>query len=139
MARIREVAARGEMPGGDGAVAAAVEKAVRCLGRGVDMGGDLRLKHCKDVGGCLVLRSGEKKAAAAKVVVPGFGVAADVPADVKCGKGDRVRLKSGVLEFNKVSNTVPNACQFVIIGSDHLSHLSFHYRKIEVCLNLSCV
>ena len=102
MARIREVAARGEMPGGDGAAAAAVEKAVRCLGRGVDMAGDLRLKHCKDAGGCLVLRSGEKKAAAAKVVVPGFGVAADVPADVKCGKGDRIRFKSDVLEFNKV-------------------------------------
>jgi len=101
MARIREVTDRGEMPGGDGAVAAAVEKAVRCLGRGVDMAGDLRLKHCKDVGGCLVLRSGEKKAAA-KVVVPGFRVVADVPADVKCGKGDRIRFKSDVLEFNKV-------------------------------------
>ncbi|KAG2605164.1 hypothetical protein PVAP13_4NG111800 [Panicum virgatum] len=102
MARIREVTHRGEMPGGDGAVAAAVEKAVRCLGRGVDMAGDLRLKHCKDVGGCLVLRSGEKKAAA-KVVVPGFRVVADVPADVKCGKGDRIRFKSDVLEFNKMS------------------------------------
>jgi hypothetical protein len=101
MARIREVTAREEMPGGDGAVAAAVEKAVRCLGRGVDMAGDLRLKHCKDAGGCLVLRSSEKKAAA-KVVVPGFRVVADVPADVKCGKGDRIRFKSDVLEFNKV-------------------------------------
>ncbi|XP_025813352.1 MACPF domain-containing protein At1g14780-like isoform X4 [Panicum hallii] len=102
MARIREVTAREEMPGGDGAVAAAVEKAVRCLGRGVDMAGDLRLKHCKDAGGCLVLRSSEKKAAA-KVVVPGFRVVADVPADVKCGKGDRIRFKSDVLEFNKMS------------------------------------
>jgi hypothetical protein len=103
MARTREVMAGGEMSGGDGAVAAAVDKAVRCLGRGVDMAGDLRLKHCKGAGGCLVLRSGEKKAAAAaKVVVPGFGVVADVPADVKCGKGDRIRFKSDVLEFNKV-------------------------------------
>ncbi|CAN6201916.1 unnamed protein product [Urochloa humidicola] len=104
MARIREVSGRGDMPGGDGAVAVAVEKAVRCLGRGVDMAGDLRLKHCKDAGGCLVLRSREKKAAAAaKVVVPAFGVVADVPADVKCGKGDRIRFKSDVLEFNKMS------------------------------------
>ncbi|CAL5047107.1 unnamed protein product [Urochloa decumbens] len=104
MARIREVSGRGEMSGGDGAVAAAVEKAVRCLGRGIDMAGDLRLKHCKDAGGCLVLRSGEKEsAAAAKVVVPGLGVVADVPADVKCGKGDRIRFKSDVLEFNKMS------------------------------------
>ncbi|OEL28587.1 MACPF domain-containing protein [Dichanthelium oligosanthes] len=92
------------MSQGDGAVAAAVEKAVRCLGRGVDMTSDLRLKHCKDAGGCLVVRSGEKKAAAAaKVVVPGFGIVADVPADVKCGKGDRIRFKSDVLEFNKMS------------------------------------
>jgi hypothetical protein len=27
----------------------------------------------------------------------------DVPVDVKCGKGDRVRFKSGALEFSKVS------------------------------------
>ena len=102
MARSREVTGWGRMAGGDGAAAAAaVEKAVRCLGRGVDMTGDLRLKHCKDAGGCLVLRSGEK-AVAEKVVVPGFGVVADVPADVKCGKGDRIRFKSDVLEFNKV-------------------------------------
>uniref|UniRef100_A0A0E0LA05 MACPF domain-containing protein n=1 Tax=Oryza punctata TaxID=4537 RepID=A0A0E0LA05_ORYPU len=83
------------------AAAAAVQRAVRCLGRGVDMAGDLRLKHCKDGGGCLVARSGEKKAAA--VAVPGVGVVADVPADVKCGKGDRIRFKSDVLEFNKMS------------------------------------
>ncbi|KAF8723641.1 hypothetical protein HU200_021598 [Digitaria exilis] len=102
MARIREVVESGEMSGGHGAVAGAVEKAVRCLGRGFDMTGDLRLKHCKDAGGCLVLRSGEKNAAA-KVTVPGFGVVADVPADVKCGKGDRIRFKSDVLEFNKMS------------------------------------
>lgn len=103
MARIREVIWNGEMSGSDGAVAAAVEKAVRCLGRGFDMTGDLRLKHCKDSGGCLVLRSGENAAAeAAKVIVPGFGIVADVPADVKCGKGDRIRFKSDVLEFNKV-------------------------------------
>ncbi|XP_066371094.1 MACPF domain-containing protein At1g14780-like isoform X1 [Miscanthus floridulus] len=104
MARSREVTGWGRMAGGDGAAAAAaVEKAVRCLGRGVDMTGDLRLKHCKDAGGCLVLRTGEKAAAAEKVVVPGFGVVADVPADVKCGKGDRIRFKSDVLEFNKMS------------------------------------
>uniref|UniRef100_A0A0E0DZW9 MACPF domain-containing protein n=1 Tax=Oryza meridionalis TaxID=40149 RepID=A0A0E0DZW9_9ORYZ len=82
------------------ATAAAVQRAVRCLGRGVDMAGDLRLKHCKDGGGCLVARSGEKAAA---VAVPGVGVVAGVPADVKCGKGDRIRFKSDVLEFNKMS------------------------------------
>lgn len=64
------------------------------------MAGDLRLKHCKEDGGCLVARSGGKAAA---VAVPGIGVVADVPADVKCGKGDRTRLRSDVLEFNKMS------------------------------------
>ncbi|XP_015693822.1 MACPF domain-containing protein At1g14780-like [Oryza brachyantha] len=95
MARSRE-----EMAVSGGGVAAAVERAVTCLGRGVDMAGDLRLKHCKDEGGCLVARSGEKAAA---VVLPGVAVAVDVPADVKCGKGDRIRFKSDVLEFNKMS------------------------------------
>uniref|UniRef100_A0A0D9WNW5 MACPF domain-containing protein n=1 Tax=Leersia perrieri TaxID=77586 RepID=A0A0D9WNW5_9ORYZ len=99
MARSREEMAA--VVAGAGGVAAAVERAVRCLGRGVDMAGDLKLKHCKDEGGCLVARSGEKAAAA--VAVPGVGVVADLPADVKCGKGDRIRFKSDVLEFNKMS------------------------------------
>ncbi|WVZ81743.1 hypothetical protein U9M48_029085 [Paspalum notatum var. saurae] len=104
MARSREVTgSRREMAGGDGAVVAAVEKAARCLGSGVDMTGDLRLKHCKKgSGGCLVQRSG-KAMATEKIVLPGFGVAADVTADVKCGRGDRIRFKSDVLEFNKMS------------------------------------
>lgn len=101
MARSREVAGWGTVAGGGGA--AAVEKAVRCLGRGVDMTGDLRLKHCKDAGGCLVVRSAGRKAAEEKAVVPGFGVVADLPADVRCGKGDRIRFRSDVLEFNKMS------------------------------------
>jgi hypothetical protein len=100
MARSREVAGWGTVAGGGGA--AAVEKAVRCLGRGVDMTGDLRLKHCKDAGGCLVVRNAGRKAAEEKAVVPGFGVVADLPADVRCGKGDRIRFRSDVLEFNKV-------------------------------------
>uniref|UniRef100_A0A0E0K511 MACPF domain-containing protein n=1 Tax=Oryza punctata TaxID=4537 RepID=A0A0E0K511_ORYPU len=85
------------------AAVAAAEKAVRCLGRGFDMTGDLRLKYCKggggDGGGCLVERRGET----APLTVPGVGVIGDVPADVRCDKGDRVRFKSDVLEFNKMS------------------------------------
>ncbi|KAL6633585.1 hypothetical protein ACP70R_026256 [Stipagrostis hirtigluma subsp. patula] len=79
---------------------AAAEKAVRCLGRGIDMTCDMRLKYCKDAGGCLVERS---RPETAPLAVPGVGVIGGVPADVKCGKGDRVRFKSGVLEFNKMS------------------------------------
>ena len=79
---------------------AAAEKAVRCLGLGFDMTCDLRLKFCKDSGGCVVARSSGETA---PVAVPGVGVVRDMPADVKCGKGDRVRFKSDALEFNKVS------------------------------------
>ncbi|KAF7090924.1 hypothetical protein CFC21_093603 [Triticum aestivum] len=82
------------------AVAAAAEKAVRCLGLGFDMTCDLRLKFCKHSGGCVVARSPGEAAPAA---VPGVGVVRDMPADVKCGKGDRVRFKSDALEFNKMS------------------------------------
>ncbi|XP_062222086.1 MACPF domain-containing protein At1g14780-like isoform X2 [Phragmites australis] len=79
---------------------AAAEKAVRCLGRGFDMTCDMRLKFCKDAGGCIVERSGLETA---PLGVPGVGTVVGVPVDVKCGKGDRVRFKSGVLEFNKMS------------------------------------
>ncbi|KAK3128865.1 hypothetical protein QOZ80_6BG0467400 [Eleusine coracana subsp. coracana] len=96
MAKSREVVATRDMTGNE-AMAAAVEKAVKFLGRGFDMTFDLRLKHCKGAGGSLVVRSGEK------VAVPGFGVIVDLPTDVKCGKGDRIRFKSDVLEFNKMS------------------------------------
>ncbi|KAM0912876.1 hypothetical protein ACQ4PT_012532 [Festuca glaucescens] len=79
---------------------AAAEKAVRCLGLGFDMTCDLRLKFCKDSGGSVVARSSGETA---PVSVPGVGVVRNMPADVKCGKGDRVRFKSDALEFNKMS------------------------------------
>ena len=101
MARAKEVI------GGRGG-AAAVESAVRCLGTGVDMAADLRLRHCKVAGGCLVTRSGEQAVA---VAVPGVGVVVDLPADVKCGKGGRTRLRSDVLEFNQVICTF--LCDFL--------------------------
>lgn len=79
---------------------AAAEKAVGCLGLGFDMTCDLRLKFCKDSGGCVVARSSGETAPFA---VPGVGLVRDMPDDVKCGKGDRVRFKSDALEFNKMS------------------------------------
>uniref|UniRef100_A0ACD5YYN9 Uncharacterized protein n=2 Tax=Avena sativa TaxID=4498 RepID=A0ACD5YYN9_AVESA len=79
---------------------AAAEKTVRCLGLGFDMTCDLRLKFCKDSGGSVVARSSGETA---PVSVPGVGVVRDMPDDVKCGKGDRVRFKSDALEFNKMS------------------------------------
>lgn len=96
MARARQVTG-----GGSEEMAAAVARAVSCLGTGVDMAGDLRLKHCKAAEGCLVARSGGKAAAA--VSVPGIGAVPDVPSDVMCGKGNRIRIRSDVLEFNKMT------------------------------------
>jgi hypothetical protein len=89
--------------------AAAAEKAVRCLGRGIDMACDMRLKYCKDAGGCLVERNGGETA---PLAVPGVGTVSDAPVDVKCGKGDRVRFKSGALEFSKVSTAYLPPCLF---------------------------
>ena len=66
MARAREVIGDG------GGAAAAVESALRCLGAGVHMAGDLRLRHCKAAGGCLVARSLGGNTAA--VALPGIGV-----------------------------------------------------------------
>ncbi|XP_020089663.1 MACPF domain-containing protein At1g14780 isoform X2 [Ananas comosus] len=75
---------------------ASVENALRCLGRGFDVSCDFRLKYCK---GKVAAASDEK----AELIVPGFGAFRDVPVDVKCDKGDRIRFRSDVLEFNKMS------------------------------------
>jgi hypothetical protein len=114
---------------------AAAEKAVRCLGRGFDMTCDMRLKYCKHAGGCLVDRGGVETA---PLAVPGVGTIGGVPVDVKCGKGDRVRIKSGVLEFNKVSDDVTNHAMheklaIILI----LFQLIYFFWEIEIILKSS--
>ncbi|KAL3731279.1 hypothetical protein ACJRO7_028194 [Eucalyptus globulus] len=66
-----------------------VENAVASLGRGFDLTSDFRLKFCK----------GRKRT----LVIPGFGPVHNVPADIRCDKGDRCRYQSDILEFSKMS------------------------------------
>ncbi|KAK9115801.1 hypothetical protein Sjap_014748 [Stephania japonica] len=76
-----------------------VEEAVRCLGRGYDVTSDFRLKYCKGDQRLVALDKSETR----DLVIPGFGVVPNVSVDVKCDKGDRIRYRSDVLEFNQMS------------------------------------
>ncbi|PKA47181.1 MACPF domain-containing protein CAD1 [Apostasia shenzhenica] len=77
----------------------AAERAVRCLGRGFDVASDFRPKYCKGETRVVVL--GEEEIC--ELVVPGAGVLRQVPADIKCDKGEQVRYQSDVLQFNRMS------------------------------------
>ncbi|KAF3331562.1 MACPF domain-containing protein [Carex littledalei] len=76
----------------------AIEKALECLGRGFDVTSDFRLKYCKG-NERIVCIKGEKT----ELSLPGFGTFKDVPVEVKFDKGDRIRLRTDVLEFNQMS------------------------------------
>ncbi|RWW88584.1 hypothetical protein BHE74_00002534 [Ensete ventricosum] len=76
----------------------AVERALRCLGRGFDVACDFRPEYCRGKDRLVVINEDEKR----ELAVPGFGLFKDVCVDVKCDKGDRVRYQSDVLEFNQV-------------------------------------
>lgn len=75
----------------------AIVKALECLGRGFDVTSDFRLKYCKG-NERIVCVKGEKT----ELVLPGFGIFKDVPMEVKCDKGDRIRFQTDMLEFNQV-------------------------------------
>ncbi|KAJ4754069.1 MACPF domain-containing protein [Rhynchospora pubera] len=76
----------------------AIEKALKCLGRGFDVASDFRLKYCKG-NECIVSMKGAKK----ELFLPGFGTFKDVPVEVKCDKGDRIRFQTDTVEFNQMS------------------------------------
>uniref|UniRef100_A0A0D9VFY6 MACPF domain-containing protein n=1 Tax=Leersia perrieri TaxID=77586 RepID=A0A0D9VFY6_9ORYZ len=78
------------------------EGAARALGAGFDLTSDFRLKFAK-VGRKLVELD---EAGARDVPVPGGGAGAvlrGVPREVGVDKGDRIRFRSDVLEFNQMS------------------------------------
>ncbi|CAL9111178.1 unnamed protein product, partial [Musa textilis] len=77
----------------------AVERALRCLGRGFDVACDFRPEYCRGQERLVVMNEDEKR----ELAVPGFGLFKDVSVNVKCDKGDRVRYQSDVLEFNQMS------------------------------------
>lgn len=79
-------------------------RAFDSLGLGFDFASDFRLKYAKSCpgGGRLVELDESRKR---DIVVPGGGgvTICGVSEDIHCDKGDHVRFKSDVLEFNKVN------------------------------------
>ncbi|KAM3327387.1 MACPF domain-containing protein [Capsicum chacoense] len=77
-------------------------KAVEALGCGFDFASDFRLKFVKRCrnGGRLVLLD-EKNTR--NIIVPGGVTIPDVSENIRCDKGDHIRFKSDVLEFNQMS------------------------------------
>lgn len=78
-------------------------RALECLGRGFDLTNDFRLKFVKGngTGGrrLVVVDDVNKR----DMVFPDGAVVPGVSQDIRCDKGDRIRFKSDVLQFNQVS------------------------------------
>nr|XP_016515197.1 PREDICTED: MACPF domain-containing protein At1g14780-like [Nicotiana tabacum] len=77
-------------------------KATEALGCGFDFASDFRLKFVKKCsnGGRLVILDERNRR---NVVVPGGVTIPDVSENIRCDKGDHIRFKSDVLEFNQMS------------------------------------
>lgn len=73
-------------------------RALEALGKGFDFASDFRLKFAKGGGRLVVVDELNKR----DVVVPGGATIQGVPQDIRFDKGDRLRFKSDVLEFNQV-------------------------------------
>ncbi|KAI4334860.1 hypothetical protein L6164_013568 [Bauhinia variegata] len=77
-------------------------RALECLGKGFDLTCDFRLKFAKGgIGGkrLVVLDEVNKR----DMLFPGGATVRGVSEDIRCDKGDRMRFKSDVLEFNQMS------------------------------------
>lgn len=89
-------------------------RAVEALGSGFDFASDFRLKfvkRCPGKGRLVVLDEKNKRDVVIPAGVGGGGgggssggsvVIRNVSEDIKCDKGDHIRFKSDVLEFNRV-------------------------------------
>ncbi|XP_052190320.1 MACPF domain-containing protein At4g24290-like [Diospyros lotus] len=77
-------------------------KALEALGSGFDMASDFRVKFAKSRpgGGRLVALDEDNKR---DILIPGGAVIRGVSEDIRCDKGDRIRFKSDMLEFNQMS------------------------------------
>ncbi|KAK9029880.1 hypothetical protein V6N11_031322 [Hibiscus sabdariffa] len=73
-------------------------RAMEALGKGFDISGDFRLKYAKGTR-LVVLDETNKR----DIVLPGAFTLKDVSQDIRLDKGDRIRFKSDVLEFNQMS------------------------------------
>ncbi|XP_057959459.1 MACPF domain-containing protein At1g14780-like [Malania oleifera] len=76
-------------------------RALESLGLGFDFTSDFRLKFAKGSPGerLVVLNEASKR----DILIPGGLTVRGVPEDIRCDKGDRIRFKSDVLEFNQIS------------------------------------
>lgn len=70
---------------------------IECLGKGFDLTSDFRFKFAK--GKRLVVVDEENKR---DITVPGGATIPNVSEDIRCDKGDRLRFRSDVLQFNQV-------------------------------------
>lgn len=77
---------------------AIVRRALNSLGKGFDLTSDFRLKFCKGKDSLVHLSQDQRY----ELHVPGFGQFGNVSEDIKCGKGDRTRYQSDILDFNHV-------------------------------------
>lgn len=76
--------------------------ALESLGLGYDLTSDFRLKFAKGIKGegrLVVLDESNNR----DIVIPGGVTIPGVSEDIRCDKGDRIRFKSDVLEFNQMS------------------------------------
>lgn len=74
-------------------------RAVESLGLGFDLTSDFRLKFAKK-DRLVVLDEANKR----NVVIPGGNVSIPgVSVDIRCDKGEQLRFKSDVLQFNQVA------------------------------------
>ncbi|ERN06771.1 hypothetical protein AMTRI_Chr06g174140 [Amborella trichopoda] len=74
-------------------------RAVESLGRGFDLTCDFRLKFAKGLERLVELDDQNLR----DISIPGGPTIRNVSSDIKCDKGDRLRFRSDVLEFNQMS------------------------------------
>ncbi|KAL0358448.1 UNVERIFIED_CONTAM: MACPF domain-containing protein [Sesamum angustifolium] len=91
-------------------------RATEALGQGFDLASDFRLKFVKRCpnGGRLVVLDEQRKR---DVVVPGGVMIPSVPECIRVDKGDHIRFKSDVLQFNQVAFEI---LKYYIKESKHL-------------------
>ncbi|KAG1363622.1 MACPF domain-containing protein [Cocos nucifera] len=80
----------------------AAEIAIRSIGLGYDIADDIRLKYCKrdSPDPCLIELSNDQ---VQEIVLHGGISIPNVPKSIKCDKGERMRFRSDVLSFQRMS------------------------------------